>query len=87
MLDDLHRLFFHHLILLVILSSGLLFFLLSSHNPQLQLRIIILVLLAYILWGVFYHYFERNLTFFVFFEYVLVATVAFVIIFSLLKFA
>lgn len=86
-MNDVKHNFLRYLILLAILFSGLLFFLLSAHNPRLQLRIIILVLFFYILWGVLHHYLDKTLTMLVFFEYLLMAVVAFTVIFSLLKFA
>jgi len=86
MLEGIQRHFFHYLILLAILFFGLVFFLLSSHEPQLQLKIITLVLFFYVLWGVAHHYLEKTLTLLVFFEYLLVATVAFVIVSNLLRF-
>lgn len=86
MLESTQHQFFHYLILLAILFFGLLFFLLSCYKPQLQMKILTFVLFFYLLWGVIHHYLEKTLTFFVFLEYLLVATVAFVVIFSLLKF-
>lgn len=82
---ELH--FWHYLALFFLLAVGCFFFLISSHRPRLQLKILLLVLLFYLLWGGLHHYIEKTLTLATLLEYLLVASMVFVIIFSLLRFA
>lgn len=87
MLEEIHHRLVRYLVLVLILGLGLVFFFLSSHDPSLQLKIVTIVLVAYLLWGVVHHHLDKDLTGLIFLEYLLVAAVTFVIIFSLLRFA
>lgn len=87
MLEELDHRLVRYLVLVAILVLGLVFFLLSSHDPNLQLKVVGIFLTAYVLWGVVHHYLDKDLAGLIVLEYLLVAVVAFVIIFSLLRFA
>lgn len=87
MSEEIDHRWLRYLTLAAILVLGLLFFFLSSHDPGLQLKMIFITLVAYVLWGIGHHYLDKDLTTLIVLEYLLVAAVAFMAIFGLLRFA
>lgn len=84
MFEDIKLHFSHYLVLFVILLAGLTLFLLSSHESTLQLQIVGIVAFFYFLWGIVHHFLEKNLTWFIVLEYLGVAALSLIIIYSLL---
>lgn len=74
----------HYLTLLGILVLGGAAFILFSYDKAFQIGISIAVAAAYVVWGVVHHLIHRDLHLSVFIEYLLVAALGLVIIFSLI---
>ena len=73
----------HYLSLLLILALGLLAFLIFSSELAYQIAILILTSIAYVVWGLLHHYLHKDLYLGVVIEYIVVATLGLVIVFSL----
>jgi hypothetical protein len=73
----------HYLSLLGIFIFGFLAFLLFSYDQAFQMAVIIAVAAAYVAWGIIYHYIHKDLYFVVVIEYVAVALLGLIIVFSL----
>ena len=74
----------HYLPLLGILLLGVLAFALFSYDRGFQIAVSIAVALAYVAWGVRHHHLHRDLHLSVFIEYLIVASLGLVIVFSLI---
>ena len=74
----------HYLPLVGILFAGLLGFIAFSYDRAFQLIILTAVACAYVAWGLIHHYLHDDLHLFVIVEYIVVATLGLVIVFSLL---
>jgi len=84
MLDDLKEYFFQYIILIIGLWIGFYFFFHFSFDKTLQIMVGILLAIFYSVWGIFHHIWEKDLTFKVVVEYVLVSAVAVAILVGLL---
>lgn len=74
----------HYLPLAAILLAGLLGFIAFSYDRAFQFIVLSAVALAYVAWGLVHHYLHDDLHLLVVIEYVVVATLGLVIVFSLL---
>lgn len=74
----------HYLALFGVLLLGALAFSLFSYDRSFQVGVIIATALAYVAWGTVHHHIHRDLHLAVFIEYLLVAALGLVIIFSLI---
>lgn len=74
----------HYLTLFGILGAGILAFLLFSYDKIFQFGVSIALSAAYVAWGVVHHYMHRDLHLAVVVEYLVVAILGLVIVFSLL---
>ena len=74
----------HYLLLLSIFGFGLFFFAYFSYNRTVQTWCVIVLSVAYFLWGIGHHYLERNLYLKVVIEYFLVAFLGAILVISLL---
>ncbi len=73
----------HYLVLLFILVSGGLAFWYFHRFPQIQTVSIFLTASFYVLWGVVHHYLEGDLHLRILAEYVAVALLGFLVLFTL----
>lgn len=74
----------YYLSLLIILSFGLLLTFLAIPNIQLQIIIILLTTFFYVLWGIFHHLINHELTSKIMVEYVLIGVLGVSILFFLI---
>lgn len=74
----------HYMALFGILLAGFAGLILFSYDKNFQVAIALALSLSYIAWGVTHHYLHKDLHIEVFIEYLVVAVLGFVIIFSLL---
>lgn len=74
----------HYLALIAFLSIGLALFLIFNYNRQIQIGITLLMSLCYLVWGVVHHTIEKELHPKIILEYFVVATVASILVISLL---
>lgn len=75
MIEDLKSHFSHYLILILILSVGGLVFLLDS-NKTIKFQVGTLIAIAYIFWGIIYHFLEKNLNLKIVIEYLLIGALS-----------
>ena len=73
----------HYLALLGVLLLGALAFYLFSYDRSFQVGVIIAKAIAYVAWGTVHHHIHRDLHLSVFIEYLAVASLGLVIVFSL----
>lgn len=66
-----------------ILLAGFAGLILFSYDKNFQIAVALALSLAYVAWGVTHHYLHKDLHIETFFEYLAVAVLGFVIIFSL----
>jgi len=74
----------HYLTLLGIFLAGILAFLFFSYDQSFQMIMAIAVALSYVVWGIIHHFIHRDLYLAVVIEYLAVASLGLVIIFSLI---
>lgn len=74
----------HYLALIAFLSIGLALFLIFNYNRQIQIGITLVIAAGYIVWGMIHHTIKKQLHPRIILEYVLVATVASVVMIFLL---
>ena len=74
----------HYMALFGILLAGFAGLILFSYDKNFQIAVALALSLSYIAWGVTHHYLHKDLHIEVFIEYLVVAVLGFVIIFSLL---
>ena len=73
----------HYLPLFGILAFGFVAFWLFSYDRVFQIAVAISTALAYVLWGAVHHYIHRDLNVSVIVEYLVIASLGLVVIFSL----
>lgn len=74
----------HYIPLFGVLAFGFIGFLLFSYDRVFQIATAISTALAYVLWGVVHHYIHRDLNVSVIVEYLVIASLGLVVIFSLI---
>lgn len=74
----------HYMALFGILLAGFAGLVLFSYDNNFQVAIALALSLSYVAWGVTHHYLHKDLHIETFIEYLVVAALGFVIIFSLL---
>lgn len=74
----------HYAFLLIILFLGLISFLVMASDPNLQFRIAVLTVLAYVGWGIVHHLLKGDLYLKIVVEYVLVAALVMVLLWTVL---
>ncbi len=74
----------HYTPLFALISAGLLGYLFFSYDKAFQFIIALAVSVSYVFWGIVHHKVHDDLTIFVVFEYLVIATLGMVIVFSLL---
>jgi predicted PurR-regulated permease PerM len=74
----------HYISLFGILAAGAIAFALFNYDRTLQVSVAIAVAFAYIAWGLVHHYLHRDLYVEVMIEYIVVAALGLVILFSLI---
>ncbi len=75
----------HYLVLVFILIFGALAFLYYQRFPQAQIVSLFLTASFYVLWGIIHHYLEGDLHLRIILEYVAVALLGFLVLFSLIN--
>ncbi|OGM76414.1 hypothetical protein A2210_00195 [Candidatus Woesebacteria bacterium RIFOXYA1_FULL_40_18] len=73
----------HYIPLFGLLAAGFVAFWLFSYDRVFQIATAIATALAYVLWGVVHHYIHRDLNISVVVEYLVIASLGLVVIFSL----
>jgi hypothetical protein len=74
----------HYMLLFGILLAGFAGLILFSYDKNFQAAVAIAIASAYVFWGVVHHYLHKDLHLEVFVEYVVIAILGLVIIFSLI---
>lgn len=74
----------HYLVLLGMLFAGILAFLLFSYDRVFQMIVAIATAVSYVFWGLVHHAIHEDLYFSVVIEYLAVASLGLVIVFSLI---
>ncbi|KKQ43547.1 MAG: hypothetical protein US60_C0001G0062 [Microgenomates group bacterium GW2011_GWC1_37_8] len=74
----------HYLPLLGIIFAGLVGFWIFSYDMVFQLAIVVAVAASYISWGIIHHHMHNDLNLSVVLEYIAVAVVGLVLVFTLL---
>lgn len=82
LVSDIKEHFFHYLTLAFILIFGIIAFIYFRRYPQAQEISIFLTASFYVLWGIVHHYIEGDLHLRIIFEYLAVALLGFVILWS-----
>lgn len=85
LLKEIKEHFGHYLILLAILVFGTLAFFHFQRYPQAQIMSVFLTASFYVLWGIVHHYLEGDLHARVIMEYVAVALLGFLILWSIIN--
>lgn len=75
----------HYMSLIAILGVGLLGLLYFPHSSYFQIAVAVALSAGYVTWGIVHHYIHRDLHLSVVIEYVVVACLGLVIVFSLVK--
>jgi len=84
MIKDLTRHLSHYMALFGILLAGFAGLILFSYDKNFQVAVALSLSISYVVWGVTHHYLHKDLHMETFIEYLVVAVLGFVIIFSLL---
>jgi hypothetical protein len=74
----------HYMALFGILLAGFAGLILFSYDKNFQVAVALALSLSYVAWGVTHHYLHKDLHIETFIEYLVVAVLGFVLIFSLL---
>jgi hypothetical protein len=74
----------HYLVLFGILLAGFSGLILFSYDKAFQTAVALALVLSYASWGIVHHYLHKDLHFEVILEYLIVAILGFVIIFSII---
>jgi len=74
----------HYLTLLGLLAVGAIGFIFFSYDRIFQIAVLIALAASYVIWGIVHHYLHRDLHLAVVIEYLVVAALGLVIVFSLL---
>ena len=75
----------YYVTLLIIFSIGFLLTVFTSPNLTLQKIVISLTIVAYVLWGIFHHYRNHELTRRIMIEYILIGLLGLSIVFFLVE--
>jgi hypothetical protein len=75
----------HYMLLFGILLVGFAGLVLFSYDKNFQVAVAIALTLSYVVWGLVHHYLHKDLYFETFVEYLAVALLGFVIIFSIIE--
>lgn len=78
--------FIHFLILVAILAAGIFTFIYVRPNTTLQLFVGIMTAVAYVLWGFIHHAIKKDLHQKIMIEYLLIGTIAIVLLVTMLGF-
>ena len=73
----------HYMALLGIFAVGVVGFILFSYDRLFQIGVAIALAVAYVAWGIIHHYIHRDLHLAVVIEYIAVACLGLVLVFSL----
>ena len=73
----------HYLSLVGLFAVGLIGFLLFSYDRNFQIAITIAIAISYVVWGLVHHHIHKDLHLSVVVEYIVVAALGLVIVFSL----
>ena len=82
--EDIREHFDHYLALLFILGFGIASFVFFQRTPQMQIVSAFLTTSFYVLWGIVHHYIEKDLHIRVVVEYMTVALLGFLILWSII---
>jgi hypothetical protein len=82
-MKDISKHFPHYLPLLGLFAFGVLAFVIASYDRVFQMGVAIALAVAYVAWGIVHHYIHRDLYLSVVIEYIVVACLGLVIVFSL----
>ena len=74
----------HYLSLLGIFVVGILAFVFFSYDPAFKIAVIISIAVSYVVWGIMHHYLNKDLYLEVVLEYIAVAVLGLIIVFSLI---
>lgn len=74
----------HYLPLFGILFAGILGFIMFSYDKNFQMVLILAVAASYVTWGIVHHHLHRDLRISVVVEYVVIAMLGLILIYSLL---
>ncbi|OGD42091.1 hypothetical protein A2193_03370 [Candidatus Azambacteria bacterium RIFOXYA1_FULL_42_37] len=74
----------HYFVLFGLLLAGILAFVLFSYDRIFQMVVAVAVAVSYVIWGLVHHYIHRDLYFSVVLEYLAVAVLGLVMVFSLI---
>lgn len=74
----------HYFVLFGLLLAGILAFVLFSYDRIFQMVVAVAVAASYVIWGLVHHYIHRDLYFSVVLEYLAVAVLGLVMVFSLI---
>lgn len=85
LLSDFKEHLGHYLVLLFILTFGAFAFFYFQRHPQAQTVSIFLTASFYVLWGIIHHYLEGNLHIRIILEYIAVALLGFLILWSIIN--
>ena len=83
MMKDFTKHLSHYVPLFGLLAAGFVAFWLFSYDRVFQIATVISTALAYVLWGIVHHYIHRDLNVSVIVEYLVIASLGLVVIFSL----
>jgi hypothetical protein len=72
----------HYLPLLGLFTAGILAFVVSSYDRVFQMGVAIALAVSYVAWGIVHHYIHKDLHLSVVIEYIVVACLGLVIVFS-----
>lgn len=84
MIKDLTKHLSHYMALFGILIFGFAGLILFSYDKNFQIAVALALSASYVVWGLTHHYLHKDLHIETFIEYLVVAALGFVIIFSLL---
>jgi len=82
--EDIGEHFGHYLALFFILGFGITSFVFFQRTPQMQIVSAFLTTSFYVLWGIVHHYIEKDLHIRVVIEYMTVALLGFLILWSII---
>ncbi len=74
----------HYLPLIAVFLAGLLAFWLFSYNRVFQIIVAVVVAVSYVVWGVIHHAIHKDLYLSTVVEYIVIASLGLIIIFSLI---
>lgn len=83
-MDDLSKHFTHYVALFAVLGAGIVGFYVFSYERLFQATVAVAVAVAYVVWGLVHHSIHKDLTASVLIEYILIATLGLIIVFSLI---